>query len=241
MQWAKVESLSDEFDGNKLDTSKWRPFLTYWKGREPSEFSRENVSVSDGKLCLRSVSKVQDLLDVKNPEKDVWVASACVSSVRAVAFYGYYEVRMKASKLSMTSSFWLQGRFSEIDVVEQMGASVKNPQNGHLMVMNSHSFKNGWVNDQATPQTWKMTENSAERFHRYGVWWKNDSTLWFYHDGVKVAEMKPHAAFTEPMLLIFDTEVFVWDGLPTMESLKDPKCNTMEVDWLRSWKLTPGK
>jgi len=43
--------------------------------------------------------------------------------------------------------------------------------------------------------------------------------------------------FDEPQYLFFDTEVFTWDGLPTIESLQDPARNTMQVDWARGWKL----
>ena len=58
-----------------------------------------------------------------------------------------------------------------------------------------------------------------------------------YHDGQKVAELTPGGPFKESQYLFFDTEVFVWEGLPTIESLNDPSRNTMLVDWVRSWKL----
>jgi hypothetical protein len=35
----------------------------------------------------------------------------------------------------------------------------------------------------------------------------------------------------------FDTEVFVWEGLPTLETLRDPELNVMQVDWVRAWRL----
>ena len=236
-QWQAVAGLSDEFNGAALDDSKWLPYLTYWKGRPPSRFEPKNVSVADGMLKLRSTPLVENLSEVKNPEKDIWVASACVSSKKPSASVGYYEARIKASKLSMTSSFWFQGKYSEIDVVEQLGDPIKNADDKNFMLMNTHSFKNGWDKDEATPARWKMPSAAADAFHVYGMWWKDKDTIWFYHDGQKVAEVKTRCEFLEPMFLFFDTEVFTWSGLPTIESLKDPKRNTMEVDWVRSWTL----
>lgn len=240
-RWQSVPELSDEFDGKELDPGKWLPYQPYWKGRQPSQFEPKNVAVSGGNLLLRSTPKVADLAEVKNPESDVWVNSACVSSKQPVASYGYYEARIKASRLSMTSSFWFQGKYSEIDVVEQLGASVKNPELGRMMLMNSHYFKPTWDHDKATPQRWKMPTGAADEFHVYGVWWKDKDTLLFYHNGERVAEMKTGGEFLETMYLFFDTEVFTWDGLPTIESLKDPARNTMRVDWVRAWKLVKAE
>ena len=137
----------------------------------------------------------------------------------------------------MTSSFWFQGRHTEIDVVEQFGLSVKNPEEKMLMLMNTHYFPQGWDTDKATPQRWQMPTASGETFHVYGVWWKDEKTVWMYHDGQKVAALTPGGPFKETQYLFFDTEVFVWEGLPTIESLNDPSRNTMLVDWVRSWKL----
>lgn len=240
-QWQAVAGLSDEFNGTALDDSKWLPYLTYWKGRPPSQFDPKNVSVSGGTLKLRSTPLVESLSEVKEPGKDIWVAAACVSSKKPSASVGYYEARIKASRLSMTSSFWFQGKYSEIDVVEQLGDPGKNADDKNFMLMNTHSFRNGWDKDEATPVRWKMPRAAADAFHVYGVWWKDKDTVWFYHDGIKTAEVKTRCEFLEPMFLIFDTEVFTWSGLPTIESLKDPKRNTMEVDWVRSWKLVKAK
>lgn len=236
-RWAAIPELSDEFDGNELDSTKWLNYQPYWEGRVPSAFDPQNVSVHDHVLHLKSTTQIDDLSEVAHPEQDVWVQAACVSSKAAIASYGYYEARIKASQLSMTSSFWFQGKYSEIDVVEQFGASKNNPSHSSWMMMNTHYFLNGWENDQKTPETWLMPGSAAEDYHIYGVWWKDPHTIWFYHNGEKVAEVKPGGPFDEPMYMFFDTEVFTWEGLPSVDSLKDPKKNTMYVDWVRGWRL----
>ena len=235
--WRLQPRLSDEFGGGALDRGKWLNYHPYWAGREPSRFDTANVAVGDGLLRLRAVPAVDALEQVGDPEKDVWVLSSAVASTEPLASYGYYEARFKASSLSMTSSFWLQGRYSEIDVVEQVGAPRDHPDHAGLMLMNTHYYKDGWENDVATPRRWRMPYASAEAFHVYGAWWRDEDTVVFYHDGVAVDSVKTGGAFDEPMYLFLDTEVFVWEGLPSVESLNDPGRNAMQVDWVRSWTL----
>jgi hypothetical protein len=43
------------------------------------------------------------------------------------------------------------------------------------------------------------------------------------------------------MYLFFDTEVFTWNGLPSVAALKDPAKNRMSVDWVRAWKLVESR
>ena len=79
----------------------------------------------DGMLQLRSTVDEALRAQAKDLEKDVWVHAACISSQGPLARYGFYAARIKASRLSMTSSFWFQGKFSEIDVVEQIAVLLQ--------------------------------------------------------------------------------------------------------------------
>jgi hypothetical protein len=236
-RWEPIPELSDEFSGAKLNTAQWLDHHPNWLGRTPSEFDPHNVTVGDGQLHLTSTSDIGDISEVADPLQDVWVRSACLSSIEPIASFGYYEARMKASALSMTSSFWMQGEYSEIDIVEQLGAPMDIPSRSELMLMNTHYYPNGWDRDRKTPVAWHMPSGSAEEAHIYGVWWKDQTTIWFYHNGKRVAEIETGGPFDEPMYLFFDTEVFVWEGLPDVASLKDATRNTMTVDWVRSWRL----
>jgi hypothetical protein len=220
-----------------LDSKKWLNYHPYWKGRIPSQFDPLNVWVGAGKLHLRSTTKVDDITDIKDPETEIWVSSACISSIESIAFYGYYETRMKASQLSMTSSFWFQGQYSEIDVVEQLGDPKDHPERSNYMMMNTHFYPDGWSTDKKTPVSRYMDTGAADNFQIYGMWWKDENTVWFYHNGEKVAEVTTGGAFKETMYMFFDTEVFLWEGLPDVYALKDPEKNTMTVDWIRAWRL----
>lgn len=232
-RWQLIETLSDEFAGSSLDESKWIPHHPYWRGRN-SRHEERNVFVAGGMLRLKST-----LRDEASEVHASTVTAACVTSKQRNCDLGYYEARIKASNLSMTSAFWFQGKYSEIDVIENIGhASRKESQwIEDTMMINTHFFRGGWKKDVATPKKWKMPAPAAARFHTYGVWWKDASTLWFYHDGIKVAEATAGGPFDEPQYMFFDTEVFTWHGWPTRTSLLDPKKNTMLVDWVRAWRM----
>jgi len=209
--WRKIEAASDEFNGTSLDSNKWLNDHPYWNGREPSQFLPSNVSVGGGNLQLKST--------VRNANRQGnWVNSAAVSS-RTRFGQGYYEARLKESNISMTSSFWFQGRGLEIDVVENLGRPTRRASRAFEMAMNSHYFPNGFPSDN-TPAKWVMPYRAGADYHVYGVWWKSERDLWFYHNGVKVQEMRTAGPFTKDQLMFFDTEVFSWEGMPTLEGLK---------------------
>ena len=235
--WRSEPDLSDEFNEPQLDTNKWLPYFPNWMGRIPSCFERANVSVRDGKLEIKSTLIYSNTLSITNSMKEVWIDTGCVSSKSGSAFYGYYEARVKCSALSMSSVFWLQGHYSEIDVAEQFGASAKYPEKRMLMLTHTHYFKNGWTNDVSKGVSWEMPTDASSDYHVYGVWWKNKNTAWFYHNGCKVSVLHFGGTFQEPMHVYFDAEADFNAGLPSAESLNDSTKNTMYVDWVRSWSL----
>ena len=81
--------------------------------------------------CLRIRA---DLLP--EPDGPFTLAGGAVISRSEEAFYGYYEARMKASKISMSSTFWMSNRSQregdasisqEIDINETVGAPRPEP------------------------------------------------------------------------------------------------------------------
>lgn len=245
LKWEMIPQLSDEFNEGPLDPNKWNNYHPGWRGRTPSHFLKDNVWVKDGLLCLRSDSRIKDMSEVKDPINDVWVNSAAVSSKARIASPGhYYEARMKASNLSMTSSFWFRmGDYSEIDVIEHMG----NPTNRKVAIKeyrygcNTHVYGEKRNQGYSKDNQFFMPTRGRDAFHVFGLWWKDPTTLWFYYNGIKVMEVEPSIPFEENLHMIFDTEVFKWNGLPLIENLNDPKKNTMYVDFVRSFKLVPIK
>lgn len=232
-KWIKITYVSDEFNGDKLDATKWMPKHPFWSGRN-STHTESNVSVKNGNLRL-----ISTLREGSSEVKSETVTAACVTSNTPNCHYGYYEANIKCSNISMTSAFWFQGKYSEIDVIENIG-EPSNPKSIGIkdsMLMNTHYFKKGWKKDCATPVKWKMPECAGSEYQVYGVWWKNKETCSFYHNGIKVADVTFGGPFKEKQYMFFDTEVFTWHGWPSKASLLNPAKNTMSVDWVRGWQL----
>lgn len=237
--WQLMPEASDEFNGSALDTVKWMDHHPWSRGRPPSYFEPKNIFIRNGNLELLSTTTKGDSEKVKDPLNDEWVRAACVSSKEPV-LYGYYETRMQAANLDMTSSFWFHGKYSEIDVVEQFGSPVKNPDMRMFMQSNTH-YKSGTPDYAKTPARWRMPSGAADEYHIFAVWWKDKNTICFYHNNEKVNEVTTNE-FLEPQHLIFDMEVMKdWSGLPTVETLLDPARNTFYVDWVRGWKVVEKK
>ncbi|MFZ5830379.1 MAG: glycoside hydrolase, partial [Planctomycetota bacterium] len=53
-KWAVNQAFTDEFNGEKLDTTKWHDHHPRWKGRPPAKFVPQNVVVNSGSLELRN-------------------------------------------------------------------------------------------------------------------------------------------------------------------------------------------
>ena len=263
LQWTPVEQLSDEFEQTDgIDETKWFDDHPFWDGRVPSNFLKGNAFVEDGYLKLKSTLK-QDPETVDDPFKDVWVnAAACVSKEKNALPGYYYETRMKASSLSMTSSYWFRvGQFSEIDVIEHIGNPSRENRQADLPFeyhANTHTYGrsefyvNGVVNGELKPEfkprpaSYKMPERGRDTFHIFGFWWKSPEELIFYYNGERVMDITPSVPFNENLHMIFDTEVFPFAqagvpsiGLPKKENLEDDTKNTMLVDWVRVYKLEP--
>jgi hypothetical protein len=232
-----MERLSDTFSGSSLDRSKWLDTNPKWSGRFPSLFRAANISVDDGLLHLATTTLEQN---IGGSQSTSWIAAATIRSRDQAASYGYYEARMRASDMATTSSFWLKGTYSEIDITEAVGASNKRPRMSNQMHASSHYLSGGRKVDQVTTAL-VATATPVTDWHTYGVWWKDSRTLWFYLDNRIVSKQITRGDFTEPMFLYFDTEaVEDTDGLPDLKSLRDPRKNTMLVDWVRAYKLVPA-
>lgn len=89
-KWKLIPELSDEFNGSKLDTSKWYNHNPTWLGGEPGYFNPENVVVTNGKLHL--YAKAETLTNVPKDFHDF--TTAAVRSKNTV-LYGYFEMKFK--------------------------------------------------------------------------------------------------------------------------------------------------
>lgn len=233
-KWGPIAELTDEFQNDKLDSTKWHDHNPTWKGRQPGFFSKKNVTVDDGKLHL--TARAEDLADL--PEGYHTFTTAAVKS-KAKALYGYFEIRCKPMNSRASSAFWFYAQdpgkertrwWTEIDVFEICG---RCPQRDRAYHTNVHVFvtpedgKKHW----SKAGTWNAPFRLADEFHTYALEWDKKEIKWCV-DG-KVVRTVENTHWHQPLHMNFDSETMPkWFGLPDKDNLP----STFSIEYVRSWK-----
>lgn len=253
--WVLNTEISDEFDGEEIDRSKWlvqgdNGDYYIWKGRAPSQFAPHNVIVADGTLKLRTqwepdfAFAEESYADGPNNDpygtldgKPMPVTTAAIIS-RKRFLHGYMEVRSKAGDAAMTSSFWAIGFQQELDIYEQMG-KPKKP--GSIREDYLKTTIHDWSPPAIRPTrafgySQRLPFRVADDFHIYAAEWGPDY-LKIYVDGEMVHHVtREHLGLdwvlNNPMEIWLDSEIFKWLGLPHKEELPVD----FEVDYVRVWQ-----
>ncbi|MGY2933668.1 beta-glucanase (GH16 family) [Bradyrhizobium sp. GM6.1] len=227
--WQRLQSHSDEFDGDALDVSKWSP-TDSWNGMKPSFFSSENVSVSEG--CLKIMCQLRDPpTRLASAGYGRW-STGIVKSLTTV-LYGYFEVRAKPMRSSALSSFWFYKKYDheqeEIDVFE----FCKNKQglvNNYHMTLHVYQLP-GFTSDQISESFWLAPFDFADDFHVFGLNW-TPKVIEFFVDGILVRSTE-NRLWHRPMHMVFDSEVHQKGcGIPDEASMP----STYQIDYVRSWR-----
>lgn len=112
-RWVLNLQYSDEFNGNSLNGKKWRNSYLGWEGRTPGYFSPDAVSVKTGMLQIRN--GVLDTTVSQHSKAKYSIKGGAVQSLEKTAHYGYYEARFKASRIPMSTTFWMSNRKVPVD------------------------------------------------------------------------------------------------------------------------------
>lgn len=253
--WVLNTEISDEFDDGELDRSKW--FVQgedgdyyIWKGRPPSQYAPHNVYQEGGVLKVRSqwepdfsFYKGSYADGSRNDTYGMWegepmpITTGGVISKRRF-LYGYMEVRTRASNSNMTSAFWALGYESELDIYEQVGVPKID---GDIKADTWKASIHNWSPPAKRPTRrfglkTKLPFRTADEFHVYGVEWGEDY-LKLYLDGELYYETTQQEqgkdwVLNNPLEVYFDSEIFVWLGLPHKEELP----SYYEIDYVRVWQ-----
>ena len=253
--WVLNEEVSDEFDGDTIDTTKWfvegqNGDYYIWKGRAPSQFAPHNVIVEGGKLKLRTQWEPnfnfakENYADGANTDvygmhegKPLPVTTAGIVSKKRF-LNGYMEVKSKAGNAAITAAFWAIGYEQELDVYEQMG----NPKiDGTILSNTVRTAIHDWSPPAVRPtkafgNDELVNYKTADSFHVYGVEWGVDF-LKVFRDGKLTYEAHQKELGTDwvlnnPMEVWLDSEIFKWLGVPHKEELPVD----FEVEYMRVWQ-----
>lgn len=225
-EWKLISNMSDEFTQDQLDSSKWRDHITTWKGRPPARFFPENVSVNDGMLRLKTSIH-------PNPD-DVFTMGGTSVSGKHSATFGYFESRVKGSKVKMSTTFWLhsdrdfdrhlgceKAHSSELDILEMIGGWPDEVWT-NVMHSNTHykprKIDNGkcvGAPNLSKGVKYDTGKNLSDDFHTYSMWWVTPNQMHYYFDGeltgtVNLAHDNVSLPFDGEMSLRMVVETYTW-------------------------------
>ena len=215
----------DEFDGDKLDESKWNR-LGDWKRRDG--FWVKDDAYLSGKGTLRLRTK---------KDGDRYTCGAVNTRGKFEHAFGYYIARCKMPKEpGHWSAFWLMcdgvskigndGRDgTEIDVIEM-------PWRDGRLTINLHW--DGYGKDHKSAGTKFQRDGVTAGFHDYAMLWTPEEYV-FYVDGQEVWRSKAGGVSRVPEFLKLTLEIGDWAGDIKQAKLPD----YFEVDYVRVYDAVP--
>lgn len=237
-QWRLT--FSDEFDGDKVDRSKWQ---VQWRefdqeGKifyQPMRFGAanldSNLSVADGVLNIRLNQE-----GVPWDPKVKHTTGVINSAEHFSQQYGYFEIRLKAPSpeaLGTDADFWLFAETNEwppeFDICEIPG-SAKARQ----VLLNQH-YKDATGKDASHDTTFTLPEgqNFSGDWHTFGLLWQPDLAVW-YVDGIE-RHRSTQDIPRQKMILFCSTEIQGgWTGDPA----KGKWPQRTQVDYIRVYQTT---
>ena len=248
-KWTLV--WSDEFNGTKLDTTKWAYETGSGHNNEKQYYTKDNVSVSDG--TLKITAKKESKSGYSYTSGRIETITEDGQALFATK-YGKIEARIKLpAGTGLWPAFWMMPADNaygswplsgEIDIMEARGR-VLNEVNGTIHFGETRPFNRSIGGSYQLPSNTDITD-----YHVYGVEWQENVIIW-YVDGVEffrtsnwytmtdgnVAEYP--APFNKEFYLILNLAVggdYDNGKLPSSSDLPA----TMEVDYVRVYHNVDG-
>lgn len=246
-KWVVDPNFTDEFSRATLDANKWNNQISTWVGRAPGFFVANNVSQENGNLVLTNTWLQQP---IQSGGKTFTIGCAAVASKNSdLRFPCYTEVSMKASNVSLSSTFWLMSTANlrypstsncqftyntELDVVETVGGDYnydKSIQNFNTKLKSNTHFRTrpcgggDEIFHTSEPIALPLGYTTHSGFHRYGVYWIDANSCKIYNDGklmytVKFNDSQKTDPFDLNMGLRMVTESYDWLKPPTKAILE---------------------
>lgn len=167
----------DDFDGDVLDSSKWKISELEHKGAQ-LVVNEKTFAIENGTLIMRGYK-----------EGNTYIHCDAIQSTGKFRWHsGYLEMRARIPDVSgVYSSFWGNGSdpdnqsdLLEIDIFESLGAAHRQRANIHMWYKDgSHTSLDG----KPVERDYILTEGTLfDQYHTIGLHW-TDEKLTFYYDG----------------------------------------------------------
>ena len=215
----------DEFEGTKLDESKWD---VPNHRRRDGWWSSKAVSVEKGRLAIRTFQEGDRYLD------------ACVRTRGKFEHaHGYYVARIKLQEEpGHWSAFWLynssvgktgnQGRDgTEIDIMEKPWLDNRVQHALHW---------DGYGKDHRSEGQVSKVPGVMEGWHTFSLWWKANEYV-FYVDGKETWKTNAGGVCQVPLYIKLSDEIGDWAGEIGEANLPDQ----FLVDYVRVYDLVDAE
>lgn len=239
--------FEDDFDGNTLDTAKWRAHNG--EGiRKGGYWCKDMASVKDGNLII-TTKYLED-----GRFGSGWYTAGLSTQGKFEQTYGYFECRCKLAKgEGLWSAFWLTNpnvtklttgnatQGAEIDVFESpfwfKGGTAKNKITSNIHY-NGYELQTRYSN----VGIFALDNDPYENFNTYGVEWTADEYI-FYINGREVGRSTYGGVSQADEYMILSCEVDGADGEPSYGwsgNIENNDKATFEaqftVDYVRAYK-----
>jgi hypothetical protein len=259
--WEKVEKLSDDFEGKKLNKRKWaadpegHPDFG-WIGRPPALFKKSSIALKEGFLNIEVGKLKKTFVSHKYKTPSIYnYYGGIIRAKKAVSYGHYFECKFKMSKTEMGGGFWLMsrgtncGKKHEIDITESVGhisplAEEWGKKWDKIMHSNTIHRKTN-CNESTRDQGMIIPKvKNSENFYTYGCWWKSPTELLFYLDGEYLYTLTPPDEFDQQMFLHFSIESYDWNPIPK-DGGKVASASKVErtafIEYIHTFKLVNNK
>ena len=223
---------NDEFDGDKLDESKWMYRINFWgkpfpaycdsgvslDGKSHAVF--KPVRMEDGRICSTQLQTGSNSFDVPKDnftgeinmqsDNNFWQMGSLPKPTFMHRF-GYYECRCKIQKTNgWWSAFWLQTPSPGMSYnpewsgveVDIMESFGPRPDPGQLSCGN---FYGGYGRDLKADARKHYRIDNVDDYHRFGLLWTENEYV-VYCDGIEVSRTDKVVSKVEQFILL-STEI----------------------------------
>ena len=216
----------DEFDGTKLDETKW--IFRQEGRRRDGWWSRKAISLDGEGHLVMSTSK----------DGDKYLDGCIATQGKFQHAFGYYIARMQLQKQpGHWSAFWLtcdgvrkignEGRDgSEIDIMEKPWLDDKI----------NHAVHWDYGQPKSSAGTHVQVPGVMDGFHTYSLFWTPEEYV-FYVDGKETWRTKAGGVCQVPVYILLSDEIGKWAGDIAKAKLPDRSL----VDYVRVYDLEPKR
>lgn len=242
----------DEFEGEELDTSKWRidigngfydgdEWIEGWGNNELQSYQKDNVRVEDGKLILEAR---EEAVSDEHGNYEYTSGKVLTEGLFSQA-YGRFEASMKLPEgQGYWPAFWMMpeddvyggwAASGEIDIMENRGSEIDKVgaaiHYGDLWPENTYSEESYYF-----PEGQDITD-----FNEYAIEWEPGEIRWYVNDelysvktewGTRYGEYP--APFDQEFHMILNLAVGGWYGGEPDETTVFP--GQVEIDYVRVYE-----